>query len=304
MTPEKLEFWAKIACAYGGAAWGLFWLPLRALDSAGIDGMWPTVLLFVVPTILFIPIMVKRWRSIIEGGFRLHLICVIIGVAVALYSNSMLYTEVVRAMLLYYMTPIWSLLLARVWLGEAITPMRLSAILVGVAGMLVILWTDSGFPWPRNVGDWLGLLSGFIWAVGAVMMRETPHFHAIDLTATFLFWTAVAALCMAILPFAPPVPALSSVVGSLYWLVPVVLVIIIPTYFAVMWGIPKLNPGVVGLLFLTEISIGAITAAIWAGEPFGIREIVGVALISLAGLVEFVWPVVARRFRRPPRHPS
>jgi drug/metabolite transporter (DMT)-like permease len=37
---------------------------------------------------------------------------------------------------------------------------------------------------------------------------------------------------------------------------------------------------------MTEISVGTATAAIWAGEPFGAREIAGVVLISAAGLVE------------------
>ena len=37
---------------------------------------------------------------------------------------------------------------------------------------------------------------------------------------------------------------------------------------------------------MTEISVATVTAAIWAGEPFGLREIVGVVLISSAGLAE------------------
>ncbi len=298
MNSERVELWAKIACAYGGAAWGLFWIPLRALNDSGVGGPWPTVLFFVVPTILFVPIFVRRWRPIFASGLRLHFICMVIGAAVAMYSNSMLYTEVVRAMLLYYMTPIWSLILARVWLGEKITPIRLLAIAIGVAGMLVILWSDAGFPWPRNLGDWIGLASGIIWAVGAVMMRETPDFHALDMTAAFLMWTAIAALIMAMMPFAPSPPVMSSVVSVLPWLIPATLVVIVPTFFAVMWGAPKLNPGVVGLLFLTEISVGAATAAVWANEPFGVRELTGILLITLAGIVEFVGPPLVRRLKR------
>ena len=54
-----------------------------------------------------------------------------------------------------------------------------------------------------------------------------------------------------------------------------------------------MNPGVVGILFMTEISVASITAAIWAGEPFGLRELSGVILISLAGLSEFLfYPVL------------
>ena len=43
---------------------------------------------------------------------------------------------------------------------------------------------------------------------------------------------------------------------------------------------------VFAVLFMTEISAAAITAAIWAGEPFGIREVSGVILISAAGIFE------------------
>jgi len=52
---------------------------------------------------------------------------------------------------------------------------------------------------------------------------------------------------------------------------------------------------VVGLLFMTEVSVGAITAAIWAGEPFGWRELAGVVLISMAGLSEYFYYPVLRR---------
>jgi drug/metabolite transporter (DMT)-like permease len=67
------------------------------------------------------------------------------------------------------------------------------------------------------------------------------------------------------------------------------LVIVVSGVYATMWGAPRLNPAVVGLLFMTEISVGAVTAAIWAGEPFGFREIVGVVLISAAGVTESIW---------------
>ena len=40
---------------------------------------------------------------------------------------------------------------------------------------------------------------------------------------------------------------------------------------------------------MTEITVGGITAALWAGEPFGLRELVGVLLISGAALVDSIW---------------
>jgi drug/metabolite transporter (DMT)-like permease len=65
--------------------------------------------------------------------------------------------------------------------------------------------------------------------------------------------------------------------------------------YASMWGTPKLNPGLVGLLFMTEISVGAITAALWSGDPFGRREAIGIILISGAGMMESLWELWRRR---------
>ena len=36
----KTETLAKIACAYSGMVWGLFWIPLRTLEGAGPVEVW------------------------------------------------------------------------------------------------------------------------------------------------------------------------------------------------------------------------------------------------------------------------
>lgn len=287
---SRKENLAKIACAYAGFAWGVFWIPLRFMNDAGIEGAWASVPFYLLPLPPVLLVLVWRWRRFIAGGWRLHLIGIVAGTSLVLYSNSVIYTEVIRAMLLYYMTPVWSTFLARIWLKEAITPVRTVAIVLGLSGMLVIFGIDLGIPWPRNAGDWLGLAAGIVWAVAAVLMRENPSHEAPELLVSFTFWAAVAAVVMALVPYSAGVtpPKMTVVLEVLPWLVPVLLVIVVPASYAVMWGTPLLNPGVVGLLFMTEISVGTVTAAIWAGEPFGLRQITGVVLISLAGLAEVI----------------
>ena len=49
---------------------------------------------------------------------------------------------------------------------------------------------------------------------------------------------------------------------------------------------------------MTEISVGAVTAAIWANEPLGARELTGVALITLAGLCEFLYAPIRKALMR------
>ena len=83
--------------------------------------------------------------------------------------------------------------------------------------------------------------------------------------------------------------ALAKSLGREDLLVPAILLVVMTGVYASMWGTPKLNPGLVGLLFMTEISVGAITAALWSGDPFGWREVIGIILISAAGMMESLW---------------
>lgn len=289
---------AKIACIYSGITWGLFWIPLRMLDRAGIYGAWATVLFYVVPLLLFLPYLIFRWNKILRCGLPLHFIGLASGTSLALYADALIYTEVVRGLLLFYMTPIWSLILARIVLGEAITPPRMLAIALGLLGMLVLLGIDVGMPLPRNTGDWMGLLGGMGWAVAAVLLRKDDGSHAMEFTLSYFFWGSVAAVIIAISPLAGDIelPTMSSVWEVMPWFLVVALILVIPAAWAVIWGAPHLNPGVVALLFMIEVSVGTVTAAIWANEPFGARELIGVILITLAGLSEFIYAPIHRLF--------
>ena len=167
----SLEVKAKLACLYAGAVWGLFWIPLRALEEAGIHGLWITVVYFLIPTICITPVTLKRWKHVKKGGLSLQLTAMLSGGALLLYSTSIVYTDVVRAMLLFYLTPIWATILARIFLNDAITPSRILAMAMAILGMLTIFGLGARFPIPQNIGDWLGIASGVLWAIAMVRLR-------------------------------------------------------------------------------------------------------------------------------------
>jgi len=295
----SLQARASLACAYSGVAWGVFWIPLRGMDSVGVNGAWSTVLFYLIPLILFSPWIFQNWRRIARCGWSLHFIGLATGVSLAFYSNAMLYTEVVRGLVLYYTTPVWSLLLARMVLGESITTPRLLAIIFGVAGVLVIFGIDLGFPWPKNIGDWMALIGALGWAIAAVLLRKDDGSRSMEICSVYFFYGVVAAIALALSPMAGEIelPTWSAVVAVLPWILPIAL-IVIPGAYAAFWGAPHLNPGVVGLLMMTEISVGAITAAIWADEPLGMRELSGIALITIAGMCEFLYAPMRRALWR------
>ena len=105
----------------------------------------------------------------------------------------------------------------------------------------------------------------------------------------------IASVAVALSPMAGDIelPSWQAIIDVLPWTIPIAL-IVLPGAYAAFWGAPHLNPGVVGLLFMTEISVGGITAAIWANEPLGMRELAGIGLITLAGLSEFIYQPARR----------
>jgi len=57
-----------------------------------------------------------------------------------------------------------------------------------------------------------------------------------------------------------------------------------------MWAAPRLDPARVGILLMSEVLIGTISAAIIAGEHLEVFEIIGGGLVLCAGVLE-VWPI-------------
>ncbi|MBJ7537338.1 DMT family transporter [Marinomonas transparens] len=285
--PDNQNF-ALIAVALSGLIWGILWIPLRALHDAGIDGLWSVVIFYAFPMLILTPLYFLRLPNLIKGGIALHVPILLAALGLTLYAAALLYTQVINAMLLYYLTPLWSTLLARYLLGDKIFLDRWISMILAFAGVLIIFKIDSGLPLPDNIGDWMGLASGIVWALAAVYMKKGGKQNTIDATLCYFLWGSVFAFLLTQLPIGEGqiLPSLATLYDVLPWLVPVVILLIIPPAMGILWGATILSPGILAIVFMTEISTGAISAAIWADEPFGLHEILGIILISLAGLWE------------------
>ena len=163
---------------------------------------------------------------------------------------------------------------------------------IALVGLWVILGQGSELPLPDNLGDWMALVAGFLWAALALMLLTDSEESPISYAAGFITWGCIISLVCAWLSTHygfEQAPAWQNLTAELKWLVPFSLIIILPAAVATVYGPTKLNPGVVGLLFMTEISVGTITAALWADEQFGLAQALGVILITLAGILETAW---------------
>ena len=47
-----------------GAFWGLYWLPVRALDALGLAGAWGTAAITLAAGLLLAPLAIRRRRAL------------------------------------------------------------------------------------------------------------------------------------------------------------------------------------------------------------------------------------------------
>ncbi len=283
---NRRERVARAAALFGGLVWGTFWVPVRWLEEAGVPGLWPVAMLYGLAAAVLLPVAVWRARALLRGGLRLHFTSFVLGGAIALYAAAFLHTEVVPAVLLFYLTPVWGFLLARVVFGDPMTPPRWIALVLALSGAAVALGPESWPPLPRNSGDWMALVSGLAWVIGSMLMLSRPHVASLDYGVSFLVWGAVG-IGVAALALGPP-PALPEA-GVLAWLLPAVLLLIVPGSLAAIHGAARLNPGLVGILYMMEIGVSLLLAWALTDERIGWSQVLGVALIALAGAAEAVW---------------
>ena len=180
------------------ALWGIFWLPLRHIESAGISGLWAVFAINVVPLTVLLPVVFYRRRFFSDKLKTKCLVGIGLGGGMAFYAVAILYTTVLQTTLLFYMSPVWATLLARVILKEQINPRRWLAIAVGFAGILLILsGTDTGTVGINlNRGDLFALLSGLLWGYGTVLVKGSSELPAIDLLPSQYFWATVISVVL------------------------------------------------------------------------------------------------------------
>ena len=95
-------------------------------------------------------------------------------------------------------------------------------------------------------------------------------------------------LALALLPLAVlgQTPSLAEIIPLGPLLVLLAAGFLIPVMWGIYWGSGQVDPGRLGILLQIEAVVGITSAALFAGEPFGVRQAVGGVLVVGAGLVE------------------
>ena len=283
--------------ALGAGIWGLFWLPLRYLDSEGITGLWSValVMFFVIfppLALLLINSKLEKLKSkdawFIGGAFA---------ASIVLYFTGVIFSDVIRVIFLFYLLPVWTTIAARVIHKEPIPLTRLIAIVTALVGLWLLLGGGNNFPIPKNLGDWCGLLAGVCWGVSLAFIRDKEDVDALALVCSTAVCATVIAVGVAVLLLFVGSPHYGSLpsTGSLS-LVLITIVfsffLLYPSLIAQLWGAQRIPSPTAALLMMSEIIAATVSAYLIIGTELNGVSILGALIILIAVIVDVFYDIV------------
>lgn len=276
-----------LAVALGAAVWGIYWWPLRYVEGLGMTGLWPVVLASAVPLLILLPLLVYRRKQSSGALGVVLLIGLFSGAAVTFYSIGLIYTTVVRATMLFYLTPVWSTLIGISLLNEAVRWNRWAAIALGLLGLYFIVGSNSNNSQPVNIGDWFALASGICWGIGGVLIKRNPEIGVTVMVGwQHMFAFLVALVACLIVSGLAQLPEIDLWIEAAPAMMAYSWFGLVPSLFAIFWASSRLFPGRVGILMMTEVLVAVISASIFLQETVVAMEWLGVVLIIVAGVFE------------------
>ena len=257
--------------------WGVIWYPMRLLEAQGLSGIWLTLVLFATALIASLPYTVKAFSELVHSPGHAMLLMLAAGWTNIAFVEAVLGGNILRVLLLFYLSPLWAVILG--WLILRERPSRVAAVslLIAMGGALIMLWdTRLGFPWPSNLPDWYALSSGFAFAISNVITRKAQH---LSLSAKAVsVWGGVVVLAVVIVlsgPIAMPQINLQTFLAA----VALGVVGILLMTALVQHGVTHMPVHRSAVISLIELVAGAVSQQLLTSEIVTVREWMGGALI-------------------------
>ncbi|MCG8380565.1 MAG: DMT family transporter [Proteobacteria bacterium] len=279
----RLQYLASISCIVAAILWGVLWYPLRLLEAMGFHGLWSALLLYC-SAIFFIIIPCWQKRSVfLENKIEYVLLSLFAGWTNLAFILAMLEGEVVRVLLLFYLSPIWAILMAIFILGERLTLTNAIALIIAMLGAILMLWqTDLDYMVLMSRADLFAISSGLAFAMTNIVVRKTGDVPLqLKMGSAWLGVIVLTLLGLFIVEVPRPLITIQS--GLLVFLLG------FPFMFVMTWtaqyGVTHLPIQRSSILFLMEIVAGAVSAALLTNEIVQKNEYFGGVLIIAAGLM-------------------
>lgn len=199
-----------------------------------------------------------------------------------------------RASIIAFTMPLWAALFARFVLGERLTGFKIAGLVLGLAGLAVLVGPELRTLGTAPLGAVFMLGAAVSWATGTVLMKRFSWtMPVIALAGWQLMLGSVPITIGAVLFERYPAPGELSTAA----LLSLAYVLVVPMIFChwAWFKVVRLFPAAIAAIGTLAIPIvGVFSSAVVLAEPVGLREIVALGLVCSALVVVLVLPVLRR----------
>ena len=295
MLQRSPLFLPAAALVVNAFIWGVSWWPFRELQGLGLHPLWSTALVYA----LVFAFLLTRFASTLPHFARhpgLWALAIASGFTNVGFNWAVTVGDVVRVVLLFYLMPAWSVLVAWLLLGEKPTAGSLLRLMLAMAGVLVVLKTpDSPWPIPSSLPDWLALAGGLSFALTNAYLRKLGNgdkngsgADEVPSGARMLAMFgggAVLASAAALVGMGQGVVTAPALALSGVWVVAGLGLAFMVSNACLQYGAARLSGSTTALVMLTEILFASVSAALLASAEFTPRILWGGSVIVLAALL-------------------
>ncbi|MCZ2438988.1 MAG: DMT family transporter [Burkholderiales bacterium] len=271
-----------LALVANAFTWGVSWWPLRQLQALGLHPLWSTTLVFALATLLIGLRRPAAWRELARTP-SLWVVLLAAGATNACFNWAVAIGDVVRVVLLFYLMPLWAVVLAYLLLGERPGAGALLRVALALGGAMIVLWPEQGAGWPlpRTLAEGLALLGGATFALNNVMLRrEAGRGAAARALAMFVGGMLVSALLALAGSHALPPPAWGWMLG-----IGALSLAFLGGNLALQYGAAHLPANVTAVVMLTEVLFASVSSLLLGAGQLTPALVGGGALIILAALL-------------------
>lgn len=268
---------------YAATLWGLVWYPYRLLDQAGVGGIASAFFSYAIPLLLLGGLHGRALRAARGHWLWLSALGLAAGWTNVAYVLAVLEGEVVRVLLLFYLSPLWTVLFSRFLLHEKLNRAGWAVMALAAGGALAMLWQPGDWPLPASRAEWLGLSAGVMFAASNVISR---HLGGVTEGAKSLaVWAGVAVLTLIGLALQPSELDFVADAAPRTWLLLIGVGLLIASMtYTVQYGLARVPANQAIVIFLFELVVAAVAAYFLSDERMGVQEWVGAAMIITASL--------------------
>ncbi|HQT69060.1 MAG TPA: DMT family transporter [Thiobacillus sp.] len=281
MPSQRL--FAIASLVYAATLWGLVWYPYRLLHEAGVGGIASGFFSYAIPLLL---IGWLHGRDLLRARGQWQWL-VALGLAAGwtnlAYVLAVLDGEVVRVLLLFYLSPLWTVLFSHFLLHEKLNRAGWAVMTLAAGGALAMLWQPGEWPLPANRAEWLALSAGVAFAASNVISR---HLDGVSQGAKAVtVWGGVVVLALIGLLLKPAELDFIGEVETHTWLLLIAVAVAIGSMtYAVQYGLARVPANQAIVIFLFELVVGAVAAYFLSAERMALQEWIGAAMIITASL--------------------